>query len=1100
MDIVDTYSYSTTFPIDPDSRSRRKSSVVPGATVHSAIYTTSSLRLHDSFISFLSYIKTHDIPILPVTKPDIRSVLGQGASFLVNGAEIPRKYIDPISGHIFQQGMMVAFKRAVLSKEMHDPVGNRIAAIFNELITMHHPPLLAHPNIVNLHGIGFETEGPSDSQNAMPVLIPECAELGNLAEVLETARKEDRPLAFEEKLSMCLDIAHGLEILHACDIVHGDVKCENVLVFEAESSDNQEDNSKLYCKLTDFGVSRHPSGKIALGGSRPWQAPECLRGEFFKLEDAKRTDVYSYGMLVWRVFLDGDPFKSLEESLGDLTDTSLYEKRQRRNDAVAKKKDNDDLVQHVCTSLALSANFSRAQLEMLCEVVNVTLLKDSSRRELDMKRIIRLLTPDNWYEARHPVSPTRLPMDFDANLLDLEKWYSEFESASPVVQSHIASGYRDYAQGLSDENEVNHEEKRTAAAYQLAICYANAFGIPFEPDTCLTWLSFAADRGSQRAQEALPNVSRALSRKTKSSSSKLELPIRGAQPSAEVYESAKETALIHVAGKHNQALGTSLTNGNYNGNPANSTWSLLKASEACRYDIMHSLLSSSVRPGSSEDGVSPLHFLSVWNATEADDLGRKLVSAGADVNALAERGITVGGTPLMWSVYGDHLLHSSVLLNLGADPLASTHDGEDALSFAARLHLVPQLRLLIENVRPAQMRGNVGRLLAAATGGESRFTRMRRHAERWKMAAGETFQLLQSWNSLFPDDRDFKTLVLDALHTGLRSACGRMNTDVQLDYIERAEIGQSELKDLLYESVLTYNADLFDGLLDYGVRATHLYDKKKSLLHLCARIPDHSVAASAFAPRLLDLGASLDAQDEDGITPWMEAVLERKWDLADLLMRKGARTSISNNEGFNILGLCIKAVNLGSVKYLLKYIAQEDSFRQGSFLVNERKQISAIQLAATILLPRAHGMKIEVLGMFLIILKNFALEPWQLTFRSNGVLRNATALDIAASLGSTHAVKNLVIRGAHRAPHDRISALAWANSKLSTTTDFLQRKNLERCAFIIEHWDDEAKHVRKLADDWTNMRTIDEEHVNSSWEIVVFDYKTRKGIEKGRTK
>ena len=211
----DSFSYTTTFPIHSE-QSRRKSSVVPGATLHSAIYTTSSLRLHDTFISFLSYIKTHNIPILPVTKPDVRSVLGQGASFLVNGAEVPKTYVDPVSGTIFPQGMLVAFKRAVTGKDMQDPIGNRIAAIFNELITMHHPPLLAHPNIVKLHGIGFETEGPSDAQNAMPVLVPECAELGNLAEVLETARREDRPLGFEEKLSLCLDIAHGLKILHAC--------------------------------------------------------------------------------------------------------------------------------------------------------------------------------------------------------------------------------------------------------------------------------------------------------------------------------------------------------------------------------------------------------------------------------------------------------------------------------------------------------------------------------------------------------------------------------------------------------------------------------------------------------------------------------------------------------------------------------------------------------------------------------------------------------------------------------------------------------------------------------------------------------------------
>ena len=129
---------------------------------------------------------------------------------------MPKTYLDPVSGATFPKGMVVAFKRAVVNRDMPDPIGNRIAAIFNELITMHHPPLLAHPNIVKLLGIGFETEGPSDNQNAMPVLIPECAELGNLAEVLETARREDQPLGFAEKMSLCLDIAHGLEILHAC--------------------------------------------------------------------------------------------------------------------------------------------------------------------------------------------------------------------------------------------------------------------------------------------------------------------------------------------------------------------------------------------------------------------------------------------------------------------------------------------------------------------------------------------------------------------------------------------------------------------------------------------------------------------------------------------------------------------------------------------------------------------------------------------------------------------------------------------------------------------------------------------------------------------
>ena len=59
----------------------------------------------------------------------------------------------------------------------------------------------------------------------------------------------------------------------------------------------------------------------------------------------------------------------------------------------------------------------------------------------------------------------------------------------------------------------------------------------------------------------------------------------------------------------------------------------------------------------------------------------------------------------------------------------------------------------------------------------------------------------------------------------------------------------------------------------------------------------------------------------------------------------------------------------------------------------------------------------------------------------------------------------------------------------------MQRKNLERCTFIIENWDDKQKQTRRYADDWTNMRTIDESHVASSWEMLVFDYSKRDNIK-----
>ena len=384
-------------------------------------------------------------------------------------------------------------------------------------------------------------------------------------------------------------------------------------------------------------------------------------------------------------------------------------------------------------------------------------------------------------------------------------------------------------------------------------------------------------------------------------------------------------------------------------------------------------------------------------------------------------------------------------------------------------------------------------MIAAAAGGESRFTRILRHGKDWTTAPKETLQLLKDWNSLFPDADDFRSLVLPALESGLKTSYGRMNTDIQLGFIKSTGIEPVYMHNLLRDSVLSFNKALFDALLDYGVPVSSLFERKKSLLHLCAKIPDHSVAATEFAPRLLNSGAKIDSEDEDGITPWMEAILERKWDLADLLMKKGANALATNRSGFNVLGLCIISLNLGAIKYLMKYCEQKQKFHQDSFLINQEKKISALQLASTLIPPRAHGMKLEVVGVFLTVLTNFAIEPWQLNFRSDGLLPDASALDIAASKGNVHAVKNLVKKGAHLAGGSRASG--WSQSQLSSTTDFSQRKRLERCTFIIENWDNKHKNTRKLADDWTNMRTIDESHVASSWDILVFDYSKRDNIK-----
>ncbi|KAI9768500.1 MAG: hypothetical protein M1840_004910 [Geoglossum simile] len=1035
---------------------------VPGASLHSAVYHTPPTILQGDLISFLSYVKSQNIPILPVTLPDVRSCLGQGASFLVNGAEMPETYVDEATGTVLPKGLMVAFKRAMVKEGMTDIIADRINRIFNEVLIMCHPPLLDHPNIVKLLGIGFEVEGPAQFEHVMPVIIPECAELGNLAEVLETARKEDQLLSFEEKLSLCIDVAHGLDVLHSCDIVHGDVKCENVLVFKKDrrSEDHGYYKTPLTCKLTDFGISRHPSGGLIICGSLPWQAPECFRCACFKVENAKFTDVYSFGMLLWRVMLNGDPFKSL----GEFSGKTEGDKRQQRNDAVALLKEGDQLVEHVCNSLTTSGIFSTPQLEMLYEVIKITLIKDPTSRELDMRRIIRLLAPDYWYQNRNPATPTRISMDIDIPLLDIEKYYFEFQKTSDTVKARIARGFRVHAEAFTGRNE-----RGDSAAFQLAICYATGFGVPFQPVECLKWLKVAAAGGCYRAQRALPLVAEAF-----------DLQIEG-HADTSAGQAAGQSAT--PPDEEEKQFWDFLETGHSDyedevssGGGASDKWSVLSAAEACRYDILEHLLSTGAEPNVSEDRVTALHYLSSWDVDRAEELGRKLIQAGVDVNAEAKQGVSIGGTPLMWSIHGDHVAHSEILIKLGADPTVEV-DGVDAFSLVAQLHLASHLQLLLRNVRPTQL---VGRLLTLAATGEGQFARITRHRKKWKTAPVETFKILQGFYSLFPEDVGFTDLLLAALKSSLNSGYGRMNTDIQKAFINEAGIGASQLSDLLRESVVGFNQELFNFLLDRNVSVMGTFEGGKTLLHLCALIPDHKAAATAFAPRLLNLGASIEAKDTAGYTPFIDAVVGRKWELADLLLAKGAEPLATNNRGDNALGVCIQTTNRGSIKYLLKYSPASSSFH-ASFLTNPRLCISALQQAAN-LAPAARdhhpSMEIEAQKTLLLMLKWLG-TPNHIAFRSSGILPHANALQIASSVGNLLAVKSLLERDIGDAGIER--AVRLASARLAAETDRRARRSLEMCVFVLQNWEGDREGVAGMVDSWTG---VDGGDVGSGWEVI----------------
>jgi serine/threonine protein kinase len=203
------------------------------------------------------------------------------------------------------QDVVLKSRRAEPDRERDLTLVQKLEAILLELRVLTHPPLRHHENIVQLIQVGWEGD-PRDRTVKWPVLIIDYADRGTLADFFDN----EEAVNYDVKRSLGLNIAHGMQALHGCGIVHGDLKLLNVLVF------SQKDGSYT-AKLSDFGgaLLDSPQALLRPTGTRPWTAPEYRTNG--SRQDLLQSDVYALGLLMWRIMLDGaDPF--VDKTLFDL--------------------------------------------------------------------------------------------------------------------------------------------------------------------------------------------------------------------------------------------------------------------------------------------------------------------------------------------------------------------------------------------------------------------------------------------------------------------------------------------------------------------------------------------------------------------------------------------------------------------------------------------------------------------------------------------------------------------------------------------------------------------------------------------------------------
>jgi serine/threonine protein kinase len=163
-------------------------------------------------------------------------------------------------------------------------------------LRIHAAPQARHECIVALYG--------ASTVHPLFALLMELAPYGTLYDLLHSIKdchaEQRLKLTLIIMVQMLRDAASALHHLHKHNIVHGDVKTSNALVF---------DGNRI--KICDFGLAKVSSSVASSAGDHTqsrgtpaYMAPEVLNGSSVTAE----SDVYSFSMMMYEVMFGIVPF------------------------------------------------------------------------------------------------------------------------------------------------------------------------------------------------------------------------------------------------------------------------------------------------------------------------------------------------------------------------------------------------------------------------------------------------------------------------------------------------------------------------------------------------------------------------------------------------------------------------------------------------------------------------------------------------------------------------------------------------------------------------------------------------------------------------
>ncbi|MBK8989118.1 MAG: serine/threonine protein kinase [Chloroflexi bacterium] len=201
-------------------------------------------------------------------------------------------------GRIGSGGMAAVYRaqdlklgRIVAIKMLHESLTSDEGFLARFQREAHAAANLTHPNIVTVHDIGQEEH--------RHYIVMEYVDGFTLKQIIRDATEDGRFLPVSRVLDLAIQICHGIGYAHRANLVHCDLKPQNVLV-------TRDDR----VKVADFGIARAiTEASQHLAESQVWGTPQYISPEQASGEmPTPASDVYAIGVVMFEMLTGHLPF------------------------------------------------------------------------------------------------------------------------------------------------------------------------------------------------------------------------------------------------------------------------------------------------------------------------------------------------------------------------------------------------------------------------------------------------------------------------------------------------------------------------------------------------------------------------------------------------------------------------------------------------------------------------------------------------------------------------------------------------------------------------------------------------------------------------